>query len=69
MDEPRIEDLYPELDEEALTEAVENLRRYAALIVRMYKRHLLNNTHIEQLTPPREESSVGTTLRNKSRSK
>ena len=67
MDEPKIEDLYPELDEESLQEAVENLRRYAVLLVRMYKRHLVNNAHIEQLTPHRKDSSVDTTLHSQGR--
>ena len=34
----RLARLYPELDEAELGEAAENLRRYAALIVRMHER-------------------------------
>ena len=43
MKEPKIEDLSPELDDEALREALENLRRYEVLLVRGYKWYLLKN--------------------------
>ena len=40
---PKIQDLYPELDDEALQEAEENLRRYATLVARIYSRLLSEN--------------------------
>ena len=42
MKEPKVDDLDPELDDEALREAIENLRAYTDLLVRRYRQHLLS---------------------------
>jgi len=50
---PSIEELYPDFDEDELRRAEENLKQYAALLLRMYERMKADGS-LEKLSKQRK---------------
>lgn len=66
-----LRDLYPQLDEKELRIAKENYRRYAALLVRIYTRHVHGrnkDSHLRPLTDKRKDATTDTRPRDESTS-
>ena len=57
---PSIKDLYPELNDEELKEAEKNLKRYADLVLRMYRRISSDPVALQELEKLTESDPLGT---------